>query len=433
MQNIESYSDFLENLNKERRYRFTKSVIWFGFIADLVFFIHDRLFDSQRIIIPLDILMVVGYLALVVFIKHTRDKEWIAPLLLITSYFWIFFNCLIYGKDSELELFFITIPAASIFVVDHKKTLTIITLLGLPIIALIVLYSGAYAWQPIQNLQPDFLNRTAIIAIIMNMALVLLFINRLIKNTTSTTAQLTEKHAELLNKNNELEFINHRQRVDNDFLDKRVDEVVHELRQKEREVTLKLIQNEENQKQRIAKELHDSVGVLLSTAKLNLENNSDDKELQFALQLVDKACKEVRSISHEMTPTLFKELGLVKSLYDFQEMFSQGGKMELEIVVKDYNGELGVDNELVVYRMIKETINNAIKHASCSVITIQIFLRDRKLIVSVEDDGKGFDIYASKTGLGISSIKQRVELLGGIHTIESALNKGTIHIIEIPL
>lgn len=433
MQNSQSYSDFLENLNKERRFRFTKSVIWFGFIADLIFFIHDRLFDSQRIIIPLDIAMLVAYLALVIFIKHTKDKEWIAPLLLIISYFWIFFNCLIYGKDSELELFFITIPAASIFVVDHKKIHVIITLLALPIIALIVLYSGAYQWNPIQHLQTDFLNRTAIIAIILNMALVLLFIHRLIKNTASTTEQLTEKHAELLHKNNELEFINQRQRVDNDFLDRRVDEVVHELRLKEREARLKLIQNEENQKQRIAKELHDSVGVLLSTAKLNLENKTNEKEVQFALQLVDKACKEVRAISHEMTPTLFQELGLVKSLYDFQEMFSQGGKIELDVFVKDYHGELGIANELVVYRIIKETINNSIKHAACSAISIQIFLRDKKLILSVEDDGKGFDVYASKTGLGISSIKQRVELLGGIHSIESAQNKGTIHIIEIPL
>lgn len=433
MQNIDTYSTFLENLNKERRFRFTKSVIWFGFVADLIFFIHDRIFDSQRIIVPLDIAMLLGYLGLLLFVKQAKEKEWIAPLLLIISYIWIFFNCLIYGKDSELELFFITIPAASVFIVDHRKKATITILLALPIIALIVLYSGAYAWQPFQNLQADFLNRTAIIAIVMNMSLVLLFINQLIKNTLSTNVQLTEKHAELLNKNNELEFINQRQQIDNAFLDKRVDEVVFELRQKERDAHLKLIQNEENQKQRIAKELHDSVGVLLSTAKLKLEQNGSDKELQFALQLVDKACKEVRSISHEMTPTLFQELGLVKSLYDFQEMFSQSGNLELEIVVKDYNGELGINNELVVYRMIKEAINNAIKHAKCTLITIQIFLRDRKLIVSVEDDGKGFDIYASKTGLGITSIKQRVELLGGVHTMESAPNRGTMHIMEIPV
>lgn len=433
MPNRQSYHLFLENLYLERRHRFTQIIIWFGFVTDLIFYIHDRIFDQERVIKTMDTYFLIGYFLLAIFSNKIKKQTWIAPLLLITSYFWIFFNCLIYGKDSELELFFITIPAASIFVVDFKNKVTLFLLFALPILALIALYGGAYNWQPYQTLDINFLNRTAFIAIVMNMTLVILFSHSVIRNHLDTNKQLADKNNELLEANDELTRINQYQQKDNLFLDQRIDEVVAELRKKERETTLKLIQNEENQKQRIAQELHDSVGVLLSTAKLSLENHLQEDQVKLAHQLVDTACKEVRAISHEMTPPLFEKLGLVNALSDFQELFSQNNSVQLELFVKDYDGALGFEKELVLYRVISEVVNNSIKHALCTTISVQLMARDNQLIVSVEDDGRGFDVYDVKQGLGISSIKQRVMLLNGTHTLESIIDSGTAHLIEIPL
>lgn len=204
-----------------------------------------------------------------------------------------------------------------------------------------------------------------------------------------------------------------------------------------------IIEAEENERRRIAGDLHDGVGQLLSATRMNLDillerleitdtNNRDLADKTMAM--VDESCKEVRTIAHQMMPNVLLKMGLTSALRDFVNKIDS---RRLKIVLDAAGLETRLDSsvEIVLYRVIQETVNNVIKHAKASLLDIQLHMEDEEVSVTIEDNGQGFDTTDREKfeGIGLKNIITRVEYLKGTVDISSSPGKGTLVAILIPL
>lgn len=200
-----------------------------------------------------------------------------------------------------------------------------------------------------------------------------------------------------------------------------------------------MLSGQEVERERIAQDLHDSLGGLLSTVKLQfdaLQNKVQGLERMDGYKLVDKlideACQEVRNISNNMQPTALAKLGLEAAINDLANRFQ--GENYPEIVIQLYGMDFQMEstNRLMIYRIIQELLINALKHADAKEILVQITKQEKEIIILVEDDGKGYKKGQVKKGMGTSNIESRVRFLKGTLQVDSAINKGTSVLINIP-
>lgn len=207
--------------------------------------------------------------------------------------------------------------------------------------------------------------------------------------------------------------------------------------------TKAVLEAEEKERKRIAGDLHDGVGQLFSVVKMNLSGLLDrlkptltnDKILaEKTLALVDESCKEVRNISHQMMPNLLLKAGLASAIKDFIDKIDKESlKVNLQTV--GLNQRLSTNIELVLYRVLQETVNNVIKHAKASQLNLQLVKDTESITATIEDNGKGFDknLIEKFEGIGLKNIRTRVEYLKGSVDFDSQLNGGTVVSIWIPL
>ncbi len=201
---------------------------------------------------------------------------------------------------------------------------------------------------------------------------------------------------------------------------------------------------EEQERQRIGRDLHDGVGQLLSATKLNLSalqsyiphaGIQEQDVLNSAISLLDDSVREVRSISHSMMPNVLIKSGLASAVRDFvNKMNIPMLKIDLDIVGMDVRLDHTI--EAVLYRIFQEIINNTIRHSAASHVIIQLLHHENELILMVEDNGKGFDtnkVLNEENGIGIKNISSRVEYLHGSVHFDSAIGRGTTVTVEIPL
>ena len=201
-----------------------------------------------------------------------------------------------------------------------------------------------------------------------------------------------------------------------------------------------MIEGQEVERLRIAKDLHDSLGGMLSTIKSHFstiqQDNDDINELQLTkktINLIDDACVEVRRISHNMMPNALSLLGLPGALEDLGEYLTdQGYQVTLEI--NNIDNKLKDTTKIMIYRLIQEIISNIRKHAQAKTILIQLIGYKNEINLTIEDDGVGFDYESAlqKKSLGLKSINSRVAYLNGKINWD-AIDKGTTVIINIPL
>ena len=201
-----------------------------------------------------------------------------------------------------------------------------------------------------------------------------------------------------------------------------------------------MILGQEAERERVARDLHDSLGGLLSTVKLHfdaLQGQMDDvsssAEYNKAYGLLDEACKEVRSISNNMQPSALLRMGLVPAINDLVNRIKSDETPAIDFQHYGVNGALDQTAGLNVYRIVQELLNNSVKHASASHILVQLIQKDDELIVMVEDDGVGYDIETFKTGMGTANIASRVDFLKGELSIQTKPGEGTTTLINIPL
>jgi hypothetical protein len=215
---------------------------------------------------------------------------------------------------------------------------------------------------------------------------------------------------------------------------------------KEQEITTinAMIDGQEKERKRIAEDLHDNLGSVLATLKLHFESlkiNSEKKKInQETLfdkteTLIDEAYLKVRSIAHAKNAGVIANQGLLVAIKMMAEKISSAEKIKIEVIDFGLNKRLENSLEIGVFRITQELITNILKHAEAKNATINISLFDQNLNIIIEDDGIGFDIKKVnlKRGMGISSIKTRVEHLEGTFEIDSTLGKGSSIIVNIPI
>jgi signal transduction histidine kinase len=250
-----------------------------------------------------------------------------------------------------------------------------------------------------------------------------------------------EKEAAQASVIEQLEELNHYKEKVNHELELKVEEKSKEIIQKQNEVNKALISGEEKERKRVAQDLHDGMGSLLSTLRLNAESiDLSSKNLttaeavayQNVLDMIDKACTELRNISHNMLPSGIEHFGLKATLQSLAHKLNQTSQTQFEIDTFNLELLINKDIELQVYRIVLELMNNVIKHAHASQATVQLIMQQQELNIIVEDNGKGMDnAKVHSQGLGLLSVRSRVEALMGKITIDSG-NEGTTIIIEIP-
>lgn len=214
---------------------------------------------------------------------------------------------------------------------------------------------------------------------------------------------------------------------------------------RERELGLQaMIQATEEERKRIAKDLHDSVVQSLTGLSLRLQKGfslipevSDEQRARYAesKKLLDESIAEVRNISHEMMPRALAEMGLGSAIADMLQKSLGSTNISYEF------DELGPENfrlsefvEVSVFRVCQELVNNIIKHSQATRVSVQLVKNAKHLIMTVEDNGKGFDLATVKTtGIGLTNIRSRIKAVNGEVSFDPGHEKGTLVIVRIPL
>ncbi|PQJ77816.1 sensor histidine kinase [Polaribacter porphyrae] len=214
---------------------------------------------------------------------------------------------------------------------------------------------------------------------------------------------------------------------------------------KEQEITTinAMVDGQEKERKRIAEDLHDNLGSVLATLKLHFENLKINRTKRKINQetlfnktenLIDEAYLKVRKIAHAKNAGVIANQGLLVAVQMMAEKISSAEKIQIDVIDFGLNKRLENNLEITVFRIIQELTTNIIKHANATNATINISLYDKNLNIIIEDDGKGFDVEKVdlKKGIGLSSIKTRIEHLEGTFKIDSTINKGSSIIIDIP-
>ncbi len=213
---------------------------------------------------------------------------------------------------------------------------------------------------------------------------------------------------------------------------------------KQQELATKaVIEAEEVERQRIARDLHDGVGQMMSAAKMNL--SAFESEIKFSneelkrsydkiISLVDDSCKEVRHVSHNMMPNVLLKNSLAAALRDFVDKIDKKN-LDIHLYAEGLDERLDSDIETVLYRVIQECVNNVIKHSEASTLDISIVRDKEGISATIEDNGKGFDVLDKETfdGIGLKNIRTRVEYLKGTAEFDSTPGRGTVVSLYVPI
>ena len=195
----------------------------------------------------------------------------------------------------------------------------------------------------------------------------------------------------------------------------------------------------------ISQEIHDNVGQVLSLVKLNLssftntESGSNQPKINDTKQLVSKAINDLRDLSRSLYGNKIAELGLTDAIGNELKILQNSGQFKTSLKISGEPFKLSPQKEIVVYRMMQESINNAIKHAKAQNIDVVLKYNAGLFSLTIADDGIGFDttgLQQPEPGMGLKSMKSRAALIGAEFSVESFQQKGTTvsitlqHVIE---
>lgn len=205
-----------------------------------------------------------------------------------------------------------------------------------------------------------------------------------------------------------------------------------------REMSRTVIDVQEKERKHLSRELHDNVNQILSSCKLFLEvaeteTTNKDYFLQLAQKHIKSAIDEIRNISHSLNPPCLDGAGLVNSVIELGEHINRSGKIQVHVDVETFNEDfLYSPIKLAIYRMIQEQINNVLKHAKAKNLYLSFHSTDNSIVVTIEDDGVGFNVNKAKKGLGLQNILYRVDCFKGKYHIDSSPGNGCRMRIEMP-
>ncbi|MDJ1479682.1 sensor histidine kinase [Cytophagaceae bacterium YF14B1] len=202
-----------------------------------------------------------------------------------------------------------------------------------------------------------------------------------------------------------------------------------------------MLQGQEAERSRLAKDLHDGLGGMLSSIKLSLSDMKGDMILSEqnassfsrAVDQLDDTIRELRRVAHSMMPEALVRFGLVRALQGFCNDLGRSAHLSIDLQTIGLEDRLDSSTEIIVYRIVQELLNNIIKHAGATEVLVQIARAENNLNLTVEDNGKGFDTSGSYQGIGLSNIRSRVEYLNGNLEIQSSPGTGTSVNIDFTL
>ncbi len=200
-----------------------------------------------------------------------------------------------------------------------------------------------------------------------------------------------------------------------------------------------MLKGQEEERSRIAKDLHDGLGGLLSGTKLSFTNMKEnllltpENALQFekSLSMLDTTIADLRKVAHNLMPEALVKFGLNDALKDFCSTIQLASNISVDYQKIGLERKIGNTAETFIYRIIQELVNNAVKHAQATEILVQIAYANNKIAVTVEDNGKGYDQNQTTTGDGLDNIAYRVKYLNGTIDTQTSINKGTSVNIEL--
>ena len=201
-----------------------------------------------------------------------------------------------------------------------------------------------------------------------------------------------------------------------------------------------MLKGQEDERSRLAKDLHDGLGGLLSGVKFSLSNMKDNLIItpdnmtvfERSLDMLDTSIRELRRVAHNMMPEMLTKFGLNEALKDYCNTINSSKLITIKYQSLGMEARLDKSVEIIIYRIIQELLNNTMKHATASEAFVQLIREQNRLSVVVEDNGKGFDssLMENNKGAGLTNVRSRVDYLKGQLDIHAEPGKGTLVTIE---
>jgi two-component system, NarL family, sensor kinase len=208
------------------------------------------------------------------------------------------------------------------------------------------------------------------------------------------------------------------------------------INKQQNELFQAVISAQERERQRIAGDLHDGLGSLLSSAKLQLNLMKEEgaqKHFDAAYELIDRSSQDLRNISHAIMPAPLTKLGLAAALQNVVRGFETNDHVKFRFHSHGMEKRLNNEAELALYNVAMELLNNILKHSKAKNATVQLIRHESHVNLTVEDDGAGFDTVKATSGIGLNNIRSRIAYLKGTVEIDSQPGKGTTVSIDVPV
>jgi len=210
-----------------------------------------------------------------------------------------------------------------------------------------------------------------------------------------------------------------------------------------------ILQTQESERKRISVELHDQMGQELTGISLNLAviqkllpedvDPSIRTRLAETRQMADLASDQIRDLSFHLRPSILDDLGLIPTLRWYTRQYAKRMNIEVDLQTGDNEIDMSPENKTLIYRVVQESLNNVAKHAAASKVVVHLERSDNMVVLSIQDDGRGFDIHrhadpgAAKHGLGLIGMRERVEFAAGKFVVQSKPGQGTRLAVEVPM
>jgi PAS domain S-box-containing protein len=204
-----------------------------------------------------------------------------------------------------------------------------------------------------------------------------------------------------------------------------------------------LFEGQEQERTRISQELHDGLGQLFTAIKFNLQNiktgvsEKDQSTLMEGLEELEEnldiALREVKNISHDLMPDVLAQYGIKPAIENMISKLRSSSNVSVHCDLVDVDCRFSKEVEMGLFRICQELVNNSIRHSECQNVYVQLVNSGDHIALTVEDDGRGFEVKNTYKGFGLHNIKSRAEVLDGNVEIDTSVGGGTVTTVEIPL
>ncbi len=243
--------------------------------------------------------------------------------------------------------------------------------------------------------------------------------------------------------NNEELFARIKNHIDLDLSKKQLEIELKKRQELEKKIIATIYNTEESERERFSREIHDGLGIILSSIKIylnmietgSLTKDEFNENIKYANELIIEAVTTAKEIANNIHPQILVRYGLIEALKIYFEKIVKLSKINISYNFEKIENRLDENIEIALFRIVNELTNNTLKHANASVINILLEKNDSKIILKYKDNGIGFDIKntINSSGFGLNNILSRVKAFNGKCLIDSEVNQGMSVRIELKL